>query len=89
LTAPSRDGRFTVPESGKSAATLSGYEQERKDQGRAGSGGVLPRSSRCAWSAPGPSAGWWCRAAREALAGGQGVLAENGFLIKTELPEAA
>src|SRR2546423_9695275 len=43
LTAPSRDNRFAVPESGTQSATLSGYQQERKEQGRPGATGVLPQ----------------------------------------------
>ena len=41
LTAPSRDNRFAMPES--RSATLSGYQQERKEQGRPGASGVLPQ----------------------------------------------
>src|SRR4030095_13244736 len=41
LTAPSRDNRFAMPES--RSATLSGYQQERKEQGRPGATGVLPQ----------------------------------------------
>jgi outer membrane protein assembly factor BamC len=42
LTAPARDGRFALPES-KQSATLSGYQQERKEQGRPGTAGLLPQ----------------------------------------------
>jgi outer membrane protein assembly factor BamC len=31
LTVPSRDNRYSVPESGKSSATLSGYQADRKE----------------------------------------------------------
>ncbi len=42
LTAPERDNRFVLPES-RQSATLSGYQQERKDQTRpAGGSAVLP-----------------------------------------------
>jgi outer membrane protein assembly factor BamC len=41
LTAPQRDGRFALPE--QRTATLSGYQQERKEQGRPGAAGVLPQ----------------------------------------------
>ena len=42
LTAPERDNRFVVPEA-RQSATLSGYQQERKDQARpAGGTAVLP-----------------------------------------------
>src|SRR5687767_4552702 len=42
LTAPARDGRFALPES-RQSATLSGYQQERKEQGRPGTTGLLPQ----------------------------------------------
>src|SRR5262249_30430148 len=42
LTAPSRDSRFNMPDS-RQSATLSGYQQERKEQGRPGATGVLPQ----------------------------------------------
>jgi outer membrane protein assembly factor BamC len=41
LTAPTRDGRFALPEQ-RQSATLSGYQQERKEQGKQGASGVLP-----------------------------------------------
>ena len=41
LTAPSRDNRYAVPDTGKSATTLSGYQAERA-QARPGAGTVLP-----------------------------------------------
>jgi outer membrane protein assembly factor BamC len=41
LTAPQRDGRFVLPE--QKSATLSGYQQERKEQGQTGGPGVLPQ----------------------------------------------
>src|SRR5207244_1227030 len=46
LTAPARDTRFVVPETGKSSATLSGYQAERKEQTRAGNTAVLPQVER-------------------------------------------
>src|SRR5688572_29491782 len=42
LTAPARDNRFALPEP-RQSATLSGYQQERKEQGRPGTTGVLPQ----------------------------------------------
>jgi outer membrane protein assembly factor BamC len=41
LTAPSRDGRFSVPDAG-SATTLSGYQADRAQQPRAAAKEVLP-----------------------------------------------
>jgi len=43
LTSPAKDNRFVVPETGKSSATLSGYQAERKDQARSGNTQVLPQ----------------------------------------------
>jgi len=46
LTAPARDNRYAVPESGRSA-TLSGYQAERRDQpARAAGTSVLPEVER-------------------------------------------
>ena len=43
LTAPPRDNRYAIPETGRSSATLSGYQAERKEQARApGTSTVLP-----------------------------------------------
>ena len=41
LTAPARDNRFALPE--QRSATLSGYQQERKEQVRPGATAVLPQ----------------------------------------------
>jgi outer membrane protein assembly factor BamC len=90
LTAPSRDSRFTVPESGKSAATLSGYEQERKDQGRAGSTVVLPQVEKMRVERAG-SERWLVvqeQQPEKLWPLVKEFWQENGFLIKTELPEA-
>src|SRR5947199_10806372 len=46
LTAPARDTRFVVPETGKSSATFSGYQAERKEQARSGNTAVLPQVER-------------------------------------------
>jgi outer membrane protein assembly factor BamC len=42
LTIPARDGRFALPDQ-RQSATLSGYQQERKEQGKQGASGVLPQ----------------------------------------------
>ena len=44
LTSPTRDNRYTVPDNvtAQSSATLSRYEQERKDQKPAVIGGATP-----------------------------------------------
>jgi len=88
LTAPSRDNRFAMPES-RQSATLSGYQQERKEQGRPGAAGVLPQvegvrfertaSERWLVVQEPPEKVW--PVVRE-------FWQERGFLIKTESPEA-
>ncbi|HTG96941.1 MAG TPA: outer membrane protein assembly factor BamC, partial [Burkholderiales bacterium] len=46
LTAPARDNRYAVPDTGRSA-TLSGYQAERRDQpARAAGTSVLPEVER-------------------------------------------
>ena len=86
LTAPQRDGRFVLPE--QKTATLSGYQQERKEQGRSGPGGVLPpvegvrleRLGAERWLVvPEPPDKVW-PVVRE-------FWLERGFLIKQETPE--
>jgi outer membrane protein assembly factor BamC len=89
LTAPARDNRFVVPESGTQSATLSGYQQERKEQGRQGAAGVLPqienirieRAGSERWLVvPEPPDKIW-PVVRE-------FWQERGFLIKQESAEA-
>ena len=42
LTSPARDNRYVIPDTGKSTATYSGYEADRKEQSRTGNSAVLP-----------------------------------------------
>jgi outer membrane protein assembly factor BamC len=88
LTAPARDNRFALPQSPQSA-TLSGYQQERKEQGRPGASGVLPqvenirleRSGSERWLVvPEPAEKVW-PVVRD-------FWQERGFLIKQESAEA-
>jgi outer membrane protein assembly factor BamC len=87
LTAPARDNRYAMPEA--RSATLSGYQQERKEQGRAGPAVVLPqveqmrveRAGNVRWlvvQEP-PEKVW--PMVRE-------FWQERGFLIRHEVPEA-
>lgn len=86
LTAPQRDGRFALPE--QKSATLSGYQQERKEQGQPGAAGVLPQvegvrlerlgSERWLAVQDPPDKVW--PVVRE-------FWLERGFLIKQESPE--
>ena len=48
LTSPARDNRYVVPDSGRSSATLSGYQAERREQPAraAGAPTVLPEVER-------------------------------------------
>jgi outer membrane protein assembly factor BamC len=87
LTAPARDNRYAMPDS--RSATLSGYQQERKEQGRTGTTQVLPqveqmrveRAGNARWLVvPEPPEKVW-PLVRE-------FWQERGFLIKTEVPEA-
>ena len=88
LTAPARDGRFAMPES-RQSATLSGYQQERKEQGRPGTTGLLPQVEGVRFERTGserwlvvqepPNRVW--PVVRE-------FWQERGFLIRTEAPEA-
>jgi outer membrane protein assembly factor BamC len=89
LTAPQRDQRYVVPETGKSGATFSGYEAERRDQSKQGATGVLPQVENLRIERAGserwlvvpetPEKMWLL--VRE-------FWQENGFLIKTEFPVA-
>jgi outer membrane protein assembly factor BamC len=88
LTAPPRDGRFALPET-RPSATLSGYEQEKKEQGRPGATTVLPqvenlrieRAGAERWLVvPEPPEKVW-PVVRE-------FWQERGFLIRQESPEA-
>src|SRR4051812_48910622 len=88
LAAPARDSRFALPEAPQTA-TLSGYQLERKEQGRPGASGVLPqpenirleRSGSERWLVvPEPPEKVW-PVVRE-------FWQERGFLIKQEAPDA-
>jgi outer membrane protein assembly factor BamC len=87
LTAPTRDNRFVVPEAGRSSATLSGYQQERRE-GRT-STTLLPQVEQMRIERAG---------AERWLVVGEPVeklwplvkafWQEAGFLIRVEIPEA-
>jgi outer membrane protein assembly factor BamC len=90
LTAPPRDNRYAVPETGRSSATLSGYQAERKEQARApGTTTVLPvvenmrieRAGAERWLVvQEPPEKVWPQV--------KAFWQEAGFLIRIELPEA-
>jgi outer membrane protein assembly factor BamC len=87
LTAPSRDTRFALPESPQSA-TLSGYQQERKEQ-RPGASGVLPQIDNVRIERAG-SERWLVvpEPAEKVWPVVRDFWLERGFLIKQESPEA-
>jgi outer membrane protein assembly factor BamC len=91
LTAPARDDRFIVPETGKGSATLSGYQAERAHEAKTGylQSGVLPkvpemrieRAGSQRWLVVGqPPEKLWPIV--------RDFWQENGFLISVNLPEA-
>ena len=89
LTAPARDGRFQVPEPGRGATTLSGYQAGRAQQVRPGTESLLPaiegmrieRDGDQRWLVVGqPPEELWPVI--------KSFWQENGLLIARELPEA-
>jgi outer membrane protein assembly factor BamC len=88
LTTPSRDNRFSVPESGKSTATLSGYQAERKDQVRSGNSAVLPQVEQMRVERAG-SERWLVVAEppEKIWPLVKDFWQDSGFLIKIEAPE--
>jgi len=91
LTTPARDNRYIVPETGKSAATLSGYQAERaQQQGKpVGNATVLPavekmrieRAGDQRWLVVSESPDKLWPLVKE-------FWQENGFLIAMDVPEA-
>jgi len=88
LTAPSRDSRFALPEAPQTA-TLSGYQQERKEQGRPGASGVLPQAENIRLERSG-SERWLVvqEPPEKVWPVVRDFWQERGFLIKQEAPEA-
>ena len=89
LTTPTRDNRYVVPETGRSAATLSVYQAERGQQARAGSTAVLPNVEDMRIERSGSQRWLVVQQPPEKLwALVKDFWQENGFLIKIDLPEA-
>jgi outer membrane protein assembly factor BamC len=98
LTSPQRDNRYSIPESARSSATLSGYEAERRDPARAagrasasasGAPVVLPEVERMKIERAGSQRWLVVQEPPEKLwPMVKDFWQENGFLIKTEMPEA-
>jgi outer membrane protein assembly factor BamC len=89
LTTPARDNRFVVPETGKSSATLSGFQAERKEQAKAGNTSVLPSFDNLRVERAGSER--WLVVANQKPEQLWPIVKdfwqENGFLIKTEVAE--
>jgi outer membrane protein assembly factor BamC len=95
LTSPQRDNRYAVPETARSSATLSGYEAERREPGRAGARAapgaalVLPDVERMKVERDGSQRWLVVQEPPEKLWPLiKEFWQESGFLIKTEMPEA-
>ena len=89
LTTPARDNRYLVPETGKSTATLSGYEAQRQDTAKNGRGDVLPQVDKMHIERAGTER-WLVVDERPEKLWPlvKDFWQENGFLIKTDLPAA-
>ena len=88
LTTPARDNRFIVPETGKSTATLSGYQADRKDQQARGIT-VLPVVETMRVERAGTERWLVVQEPPEKLWPlVKDFWQENGFLVSTEIPEA-
>ncbi len=91
LTAPTRDNRYAVPEAARSTATLSGYQAERRDNKSVGTGGgttVLPPVEHMHVERAGAQRWLVVEEAPEKLwPAVKDFWQENGFLVKTELPQ--
>ena len=95
LTSPARDNRYVVPETGRSSATLSGYEAERREPARAarsaapGTAVLLPEVDRMKIERSGTQRWLVVQDSPERL---WPLIKEfwqqNGFLIRLEVPEA-
>jgi outer membrane protein assembly factor BamC len=89
LTAPSRDSRYVLPDTGPATATLSGYEQQKQNQARLTNSGVLPQVEQLRIERAG-SERWLVVAspAEKVWPLVKEFWQESGFLIKLEVPAA-
>jgi outer membrane protein assembly factor BamC len=89
LTTPSRDNRYAVPESGKSTATLSGYQADRSQQAKPGSTALLPNVDKMRIERAGTQRWLVVQEPPEKLWPLlKDFWQENGFLIQVEVAEA-
>ena len=88
LTSPARDNRYVVPDAGRSTATLSGYEAERREAKPAASLALLPQAERMRVERAGTQR-WLVvdEQPEKVWPLVRDFWQENGFLIKLELPE--
>ena len=91
LTTPARDNRYVVPDTGKSSATLSGYQADRAQQSKTGNlnTGVLPEMEKMRVERSG-SQRWLVVAEppEKLWPLVRDFWQENGFLIAVNVPEA-
>ena len=91
LTTPARDNRYVVPDTGKSTATLSGYQADRAQQAKTGNitTGVLPAVDKMRVDRAG-SQRWLVIAEppEKVWPLVRDFWQENGFLINVNVPEA-
>ena len=89
LTTPTRDNRYIVPETGKSSATLSGYQADRSQQARLGNTSVLPAVEKMRIERAGTQRWLVVQESPEKLWPlVKDFWQENGFLVQLELTEA-
>ena len=91
LTTPARDNRYLVPDTGKSSATLSGYQADRAQQAKTGNitTGVLPAIENMRVDRAGNQRWLVVAAPPEKLWPlVRDFWQENGFLISVNIPEA-
>jgi outer membrane protein assembly factor BamC len=91
LTTPARDNRYLVPDTGKSSATLSGYQADRAQQAKTGNlaAGVLPSMEKMRVDRAGNQR--WLVVAdppEKIWPLVRDFWQENGFLISVNVPEA-
>ena len=89
LTTPARDNRYAVPETGKSTATLSGYQADRSQQAKLGNTAVLPNVDKMRIERAGTQRWLVVQEPPEKLWPlVKDFWQENGFLIQVEVAEA-
>ena len=89
LTTPTHDNRYIVPETGKSSATLSGYQADRAQQPRVGNTTVLPAVEKMRVERAGTQRWLVVQEAPEKLWPlVKDFWQENGFLVQVELTAA-